>query len=276
MTGLMNNQFINQTLKVLKYTNLSIPFPEICDVTMQGDKRNMHFTLEGASGGIRIRDNFILQVMIFFGLIDAYVDIRYPELEGKSFLDKCRNLPIADDSGIMTRKIYRLLRILRNAAVHSRIAISVDEIDIHATARDSELHLRIVGLELIYAFVMLLLRESNMSDEYQTSLLRTYYDEILQAIILLRDKIDNDCQNISTSPRLKRGARYRVQNPVFQVDADTQSLRIKKYVINQHETKYADFDYIVNMNNLSFLIPNEILDESGKIALEELTKWTYK
>jgi hypothetical protein len=128
----MNIEFIEQTLKILKSTDLSIRFPEIYEVTMESDKRHMSMVLEGASGGLRIKDNFVLQAMIFFGLIDAHIDIHNPELEGKNFMDKYKKLSVADDSSIMAREIYRLLRILRNAAIHSRTAISLDEKNIEA------------------------------------------------------------------------------------------------------------------------------------------------
>ncbi len=271
----MNNEFIEQTLKILKYTDLSIRFPEIRNVTMEGDKRNMHMFLEGASGGLRIKDNFILQVMIFFGLIDAYIDLRNPDMEGDNFLEKYKKLSAANDSSIMIKEIFRLLRILRNAAIHSRTAISVDNNKIEATTNDSKLHLRIVGLELIYTFVMLLIQESNSSEEYKTSLLRTYFADIRQAIILLQDKFGSHFADISTVPRLKRGVRYRVLNPVYQVDSDSQSLLIKKQVLNGSEVEYADYEYVLKIDNTSYLIPNEILDGSGKIGLEDIKKWTY-
>lgn len=271
----MNNEFLEQTLKILKYTDLSVHFPEFVEVTMEGDKRRMSMALEGTSGGLHIKDNFVLQAMIFFGLIDAHIDLHNPELEGEHFADKYKKLSAANDSGIMIKEIYRLLRILRNAAIHSRTAISIDKKNIESTTKDSNLHLSIAGLELIYTFILLLIQESNSSDEHKTSLLRTYYDDIRQDIILLQDKFGNHFADISTGPRLKRVVRYRVQNPVFQVDSDTQSLCIKKHALKEHEAKHADYDYIVNINNSSFLIPNEILDESGKIGLKDIKKWTY-
>lgn len=65
----MNREFIEQTLRILEHTDLSIHFPEIYDVMMEDGKRRMHVVLEGGSGGLRIRDNFVLQAMIFFGLM---------------------------------------------------------------------------------------------------------------------------------------------------------------------------------------------------------------
>lgn len=273
----MNNEFIEQTLKILKYTDLPIRFPEIIEVRMANDKRNMHMVLEGASGGLRLKDNFVLQAMIFFGLMDAYIDLHSPELEGERFLDKYKKLAASNDSSIMAKEIYRLLRILRNAAIHSRTAISLDEKNIEATTTDdSKLYLSITGLELIYTFVLLLIQEDNSSDEYKTSLLRTYYDGIGQAIIFLKDKAGNHLTDISTAPRLKREVRYRVQNPVFQVDSDSQSLLIKKYTLNVSEATHRDYEYVVLMNNFSYLIPNEVLDESGKIGLKDINKWACK
>ncbi len=272
----MNSEFIEQTLRILKYTDLSIHFPEIYDVTMEDDKRHMHGVFEAASGGLRLKDNFVLQAMIFFGLIDAYIDIHNPELEGKNFTDKYKKLSIADDSSIMAREIYRLLRILRNAAIHSRTDISLDEKNIEATTDDSKLHISVSGLEFIYTFVLLLIQESNYSDEYKASLLRTYYDDIWQTIVLLEDKSGNHLADISAGPRLGRVVRYRVKNPVFQVDNDTQSLIIKKYALKASEAAHRDYEYIVNMNNSSYLIPNEVLDETGRIRLEDINKWACR
>ncbi len=272
----MNIEFIEQTLKILKYTDLSIHFPEICEVTMEGDKRHMSMVLDGASGGLRIKDNFVLQAMIFFGLIDAHIDIHNPELEGKNFTDKYKKLSVADDSSIMAREIYRLLRILRNAAIHSRTAISLDEKNIEATTDDSKLHLSVSGLELIYTFVLLLIQESNYSDEYKTCLLRTYYDDIRQAIVLLEDNSGIHFANISAGPHLRRVVRYRVKNPAFQVDNDTQSLIIKKYALKASEAAHRDYEYILDINNSSYLIPNEVLDVSGQIGLKDIKKWTWK
>ena len=271
----MNREFIEQTLRILEHIDLSIHFPEIYDVMMEDGKRRMYVVLEGGSGGLRIRDNFVLQSMIFFGLMDAHLDIRNPELEGNSFADKYKKLSDADDSGIMAREIYRLLRILRNAAIHSRTAISLDERNIEATTNDSKLNLRTSGLGLIYTFVLLLIQRNNYGDEYKTSLLRTYYDDIRQAIVLLEDKTGSHLADTSAGPRLKRIVRYRVQNAVFQEDGDNQILRIKKYTVKAPEAAARDYEYIVNMNNSCYLIPNEVLDETGRIKLEDIKKWTF-
>jgi len=271
----MNNEFIEQTLKILKYTDISIRFPEIRNVTLEGDKRTMHMFLEGSSGGLRIKDNFILQVMIFFGLIDAHIDLHNPDMEGAGFLTKYKKLSAGNDYSIMIKEIFRLLRILRNSAIHSRTAISVDNNKIEAATDDSKLHLRIAGLELIYTFVMLLIKESNSSEEHKTSLLRTYFDDIRKAIILLQDPLGNNFADISKAPRLKRGVRYRVQNPVYKIDGVSQTLLIKKHVLKDSEAEYADYEYVLKIDNTSYLIPNEILDGSGKIGLEDIKEWTY-
>lgn len=270
----MNNEFLEQTIKLLKYTDLTLRLPEIYDVKMEGDKRNMHIFLEGASGGLRIKDNFVLQVIIFFGLIDAHIDSHNMELEGKHFSDKYKNLSAADDSAIMIKEIYRLLTILRNAAIHTKTAISIENNNIAVTTdKGSKLHLGVSGLELIYTFILLVLQKSSASDEYKSCLLRTYYDDIRQSIVLLQDKSGSNLTDISKGARLKRGVRYRVQNPVFMISGNSQSLLITRHVLKDPESAYADYEYILDINGTSYLIPNEVLDETGKIRLEDLNKW---
>jgi hypothetical protein len=144
-----------------------------------------------------------------------------------------------------------------------------------ATTDDSRLHLNASGLELIYTFVLLLIQESNYSDEYKTGLLRTYYDDIRQAIVLLEDKSGIHFASISAGPRLRRVVRYRVKNPVFQVDNDTQSLIIKKYALKASEVAHRDYEYILDINNSFYLIPNEVLDETGRIGLIDIEKWAF-
>ncbi|MBI5846338.1 MAG: hypothetical protein HZB31_00015 [Nitrospirae bacterium] len=271
----MNNEFLKQTLKALEHTDMAIHFPEIREVIIEKDKREIHIALIASSGGFRLKDNILLQIMVFFTLLDAYVDLHSPHLEGKGFATKYKSLPIADDLNIMTKEIYRLLRILRNASIHSRTAITHNNTKIEAVSSDSRLELEIKGLDLIYTFVLLLLEGDHTIAAYKTALLRTYYDDIGQALISVQDTFGDRLTSVSAGPRLKRGVRYRLQNASFQMKESGRYITIKKEDIKGAEASWADYDYVFTISDVVFMIPNEILTEPSEILVADLSKWRY-
>lgn len=274
----MLNEFIQKTLDILKESDLPLRFSEIVDVELKNGKRTFHYISECSSGGTRIEDNLIFNIIIFFTLIDTFIDIKHPALEGESFAGKYRKILGSDDFTIMVREIYRILKILRNASIHSKNAIQLKDkkiiIDYKFKSTHFKLEITKLCLELIYTFVFILIEENKYCEMYRTNLLRTFYDDIRGNISFINDDLGSiNLEQISLSPRIKRGVRYRVRNPVFEVDKSNINIAIHQQKVKVSEEKERDYEYLIKIDENNYLIPNEILDNDGKIKLSELDKW---
>jgi hypothetical protein len=227
-------------------------------------------------GRASISENYILVVILFFSVLDGKVDMDFPHLEGKSYLKKYKELPKSNDDEIIHSQIFRILKALRNASIHSKTAFEVNSNILtcsYKTKKGTPINIEITttGLELVFTIVLQLL--SPIEDYRNQSLRRTYYDDIKSQTITFTDECESSgLLNITNEIRLKRGVRYHIKNPTFIVgNGSVQITRI--YHLDAETQLFQSCDYEIQIEGNQYIIPSEVLDSSNKVSLVELTNW---
>lgn len=267
----MIESFIKQTTKLLASTDIKIYKLSFRDVTINEDEIPS-VTFSGRSAlfsHLNLNHNLILQLMIFFGVLDAKIDTLHPELEDEPFNRKYNLLPQGDDSKIILKQLYRMLILLRNAAVHNKEAISFENNTIICKPGIKEFTLTKLGLEFIYSAVFQILNPLTANKEYNSGILRRYYDEIKTNVITFKDANGEGLSNISNEIRLQIAVRYEVKNPTYTFDEN--DLTILKPYDTGSENNGAD--YLIHFEGHEYIVPSEALSSSNKISKKNLNVW---
>ncbi|MBB6023147.1 hypothetical protein HNR77_004247 [Paenibacillus sp. JGP012] len=267
----MLESFIQQTTKFLKSSNVRIFKPEYRGVIIKEDgSPSVIFTHnEEMYRSSNLEDNLILQIMVFFGVLDATIDTLYPELEGEGFQKRYSLLPQDNDSNTIIAQIYRILILMRNAAVHNKEAVSIQNNIITFKSGIKELSITKIGLELLYSTVLLFIKPTSSNKEYNMGILRRYYDEIKSNISIFKDNNGEGIVEISDGIRLQVVVRYKVENSQYNVDKDLIT------ILNPHNTgsELYGSDYLIKFENRNISLPSEALDNEYKISRDELLIW---
>ncbi len=274
----MINDFIEKTIKLLQCSDIIIRIPENRKLEIEGVEKLLCIKTSEVYCQMELQENLIIHVMIFFTLLDTYIDIRYPNLEGESFAKKYCNLKVSNDMEVMIREIYRILKMFRNASIHSRNAICVRDdnviiVDYPFRGTNFKLEMSKSCLELIYTLIFLIIKDNKYPIIYIEGLMRTYYDDIKSSVTISDDFGTNNLTSISSGLRLKRIVRYEVENPTFTIDSNTQMITINKNQLCEWEQEHCSIDYKITVDGKCYLIPDETLEEGGVINISDLTSW---
>lgn len=277
----MINIFLKNTIDMLYRSDIRVHIPSFNKLELNVEKRTLFLEIEEFANQTRLEENLIFCSMIFFTLIDTKIDIEYPYLEGDSFRRKYLKLPGTNDEEIIIREIYRILKIIRNATIHSRNSIELKDdnniiIDYthRVRKRETKFHLSITkyGLELIYTLIILYLDDNNYCYAHKLGLLRTIYDDILLNTSKVSDDFgEQNLSRLSNGIRLKRNVRYLITNPDYIIDASKRIL-----IINRIKFQDYPVDYIIHNENNSYIIPDDILNKKGILEVDEMDKWNLE
>jgi len=136
------------------------------------------------------------------------------------------------------------------------------------------LNIDVKSLELVYSSVLILIDNRYKSQKYKDGLLRKYYDEIndnIKNLNSLNDDIGNTLAGISNEIRLKRIVRHKLINPKYTINKD--NITIEKY--NYDYPEYYSADYLIEHEVIKYLVPDEVLNNSGEISLDKLKDWIF-
>ncbi|MGG3801234.1 hypothetical protein [Metabacillus fastidiosus] len=278
----MIDKFIKQTIGLLKKSDIIIRPTVIRPVELNHEDNTQTVYMSGSDfyGGARLEDNFILQIMIMFSVMDALVDRKYPALGGESFHKKYKEMPDDTDEQIMFKEIYRLLKVLRNASIHSMNSVSLEadhSIVASYSYRETEFSLNISknGMELIYTFIFNLINPpiGKLTNNHISGIQRTLFDHINRSVVTFSDEFGSALRDISDGLRLKRIVRYYVQNPMFVIS--NESIKItSEYKLHSDLEEHYGIDYQIEVNDKIAVLPSEVLIDN-KIKLNNLEIW-YK
>lgn len=279
----MINTFIKQTIELLKQSDLSIRLTEIRPVEFSFDQDDTHTVYLYARDNfstVSLQDNFILQVMIMFSVLDALIDSKYPNLEGQSFYFKYKNLPDNTEEEIMNKEVYRIFKLLRNASIHSMSSVQFSKtntvhISYNFKSTNYLFEINKQGIELLYTFVFENLRPLNeVTVNHRIGIKRKLYDELLLHITNIQDEFGNMIMPISNNTlRIKRVVRYLVKNPKFILSGNDILKIQSEYRLNTLVEPYYGVDYLVNLNGKTYLIPQEVMT-NNQLHLSNLNDWT--
>lgn len=271
----MTNDFILSTINFLERTNLRVHLPGFREVELTEGKKNIKIELCSYLGQADIESNIILTTTIFFTLLDSYLDVKYPTLEGLSFAAKYRNLPSSNDYDVILKEIFRVLKIFRNATVHSKSAITRnnDRIIVAYNHNGRLFHLEIneMCVELIYTVILLIIEDNNYCPIHRIGMLRKYFNDIKANIFSISDEFGNqNLQNINNGVVLKWRVRYLLTNPEFSVDKENGIIKV-----NRFDYSYDSYsaDYLIDIEGIKYILPDEILDNNGEIIIQDIAQW---
>lgn len=267
----MIESFIKQTTEMLSSSNIRIHQPEIRNVIYQDDGVPMVSGSYGDHlfGRSNLADNLILQLMLFFGIIDAKIDTIYPALEDERFNKKYNALPQNNDFEVILKELYRMLILLRNASVHNKEALSIHNNEIVCTSGIKEFTLTRLGLEFIYTVVFLIINPLTTNQEYNLGILRRYYDEIITNVIVFKDANGEGLSDISNEIRLQFVVRYEIKNPTYSLDENTLTI-FKPYDTG---SKNYGTDYFIHIEGQDYVVPSEALNPLNNISKKDLQLW---
>jgi len=149
----MLSEFIKQTSQLIKQSDIQLHVPMIVKI---GDDNNL-FSFSDSFSSASLSQNFLLNVFMFFGMLDAYVDSKYPSLVGGSYAQKLQQLPNTNLSESVLKDVYRIYKVIRNASIHNAgsISSSEDRISIQYLFKSTQYEIEISnkGLELLHSIV---------------------------------------------------------------------------------------------------------------------------
>ncbi|MEC1720153.1 hypothetical protein [Schinkia azotoformans] len=275
----MIDDFIKQTVSFLERTDTRIHAPEIRTVRYEENTTSLLMSDSEVVylNRANISDNVLLGIMFFFSIIDAKVDLLHPELDGESFRQRYKRMTKKSDDEIILSQLFRILKLLRNASVHSKNSIVIKNNEITCSYSNMKTNFQLIitklGLELIYSLILELVKTTMSTSLYYSSIRRTYYDDIKANIKVFADDLgDSSLLELSNGIRLKRGVRYKITNSIFKIEKDYLIIE-KPYDLPEDEKLYRSCDYEVNYNGKNYLIPSEALDSNNKMDISHLCLW---
>lgn len=271
----MLQKFIDQTKDFLKRSDITIHELAVSEVEIGEDGKITHYLhLGDVFGKANISDNFLLHTMVFFTLADSQIDVNNPKLEGKNFSTRYRGLVAANDNDKIFKECYRILKIIRNSAIHSRSTLLMNDnvLSVNYTFKGTNFKLEIskLGLELIYTYLLGAYVPDKNPQEYKEAVARSIYDDICNEIMAIEDEFGKNLKMISGGLRIKR-RRYRLMNTLFQ--QNNEFLKIITKLKKGSNPENIPIDYLVQLNGLNLTLPEEILNSDKSIPLNDILKW---
>ncbi|WP_033580764.1 MULTISPECIES: hypothetical protein [Priestia] len=265
----MLETFIKQTITLLKESDIRFQRTKIIPVTFTHETGVKQVTLHMQStlgpSSPRLSDNLVLQVMMMFTLLDAVIDSKYPNLEGKSFRYRYSKLPFTNDEDLIFKETYRLMKMFRNASVHSMSAINFTEesVMINYEFKNTVFKLEVtkLGVELLFTYILEVFElQNDLTDNHILSLRRSLYDELISQIKSFSDDFQKPLQSIPANRlRLKRSIRYCVENPTYMMNNKGDIEITSPY---SADLPNRGVDYLVELKDKKALIPEEILKDN--------------
>lgn len=275
---MLNQDFIKQTLKLFEGSDVRLHFPEIMamEIGSRGVKKLKICFCDKIGGNTPIQGNIAFLIMLYFTIVDTYIDTIVPHLEGASFSRRYCGLNGHTDKQIILSQVYRMLKILRNSAIHSRNSLSINNeiITVSYRFRNTSFKLNIsqLGIELIGTVVIYLATKRLQPEAYTEALIRTFYEDIMKEMTGIEDEFGTSLEPISQEIKLKRGTRINIENP--GVVSNNVSIKFSVPGLHAMGQGSSNYDFLLSMDGVKYLIPAEVLDENGEIHREQLVHWS--
>lgn len=267
-----------QTLKLLEGSDIRLRFPEttVLELGNNGEKTIKMYLFDRMVVVTPLEGNIVFLVMLYFTVVDAYIDTINPLLEGESFSKRYRGLAGRNDKQIILSQVYRILKVLRNSATHSRNTIclhhGVVTVSYQFKGTQFKLSVSQSGFELIGTVVTYLATDQRQSEAYTEALIRTFYEDIRREVIVIEDEFGASLEPISRGVKLKRGRRIKVENPT--ISSNNVSIKFNVPSLHPAEQEFSNYDFPLSINGVNYLIPAEVLDQNGKIHRDQLIHWS--
>jgi hypothetical protein len=269
--------YISSCMGFLKSVSHDIQLVEIMDLELKPDNTGcIHMQIVDSIFAGRIKIPSLLEISIYFMVFDSYIESKNQSLEGLSFRQKYISLPQNTNLEKIIAQIYRILKVCRNAIVHSMSSIVNDGNCLlinyvnEKTGTNFRLKVSFKGIKIIKNFILnyLIYQKSRYSNLYKEYLFNSFYNDIIQEIYDFNDE-DNKLVNID-SRSICRFIRYNCCTIKFTVDDDMIVFNIPDGF--NDSIKYP-IDIYIEYGKIKYIIPIEITNSLKSIKISELYMW---
>jgi len=264
--------FIHHTLMMLEDAGMSIRYPEIRRVTLdEQGKSTMHRHVSLMHGKrVSIEQNPQMKFMMLFALLDFYVDATYPDMEGKGYREKYKNLPAQGDFNLILRQLFRVAKVIRNALVHNLSSFAIADGHVNVDYKRGKEHFSLkMSMEAFTDFhtaIVMYIKGDMGKGNYFLGIMRSIYANILAGITHFNDEFGSTLEQLSAGIRMKPCVRQVVLHPPYETSGGVLRFAIAERQIPAWE----GMDLYIVHNGEEFLIPREALDEDLSIAERDL------
>jgi len=275
----MLDTFIKQTRGLISSSDIKIHAPQIMPVEIREDGGRTHLVSlsDHRSRSAVLSENFMLNIFMFFGMLDAYVDSKYPELVGKSYAEKLRQMPNTSESESVLQEVFRIYKLIRNATIHNVGSIIIEQngnitIMYHFRNTEYELEISAKGLELLNSITYEFIAPFEpKSATYSAALRIGLLNDLRAEIKRFNDENNGLGPVVNGKYYLNKLRRYRPQPVKFSVESSRLTILNPCPVAPMEETD-TGVDYGIDLNGHLFLVPSEVLSNDS-ISLNQLSDW---
>lgn len=210
-------------------------------------------------------------------LLDAALDARHPEAEGKTGWQKYQALPRKTATEKVVAELFRMLRIVRAVAVHPHGHIEFEDgiIKLNGAIHHVALSLEItpVGLSLLESAVacFLSLDGQPYADAYVDALLLQYLADIVAEVKRFADE-DRILYQYKPPFFFNRHFRYDCDNPKTSVSGGRISFEVGPL---HRDTVRTPIDFYIIHDGVLHIVPVEALHDFS-LPLDELPRWRVR
>lgn len=211
--------FIHHTLMMLEDAGMSIRYPEIRRVTLdEQGKSTMHRHVSLMHGKrVSIEQNPQMKFMMLFALLDFYVDATYPDMEGKGYREKYKNLPAQGDFNLILRQLFRVAKVIRNALVHNLSSFAIADGHVNVDYKRGKEHFSLkMSMEAFTDFhtaIVMYIKGDMGKGNYFLGIMRSIYAKIQAGITHFNDEFGSTLEQLSAGIRMKPCVRQVVLHP---------------------------------------------------------------
>jgi hypothetical protein len=272
LTKKLMNVYIENRIRFLQTISCAKLLPEKDTLELKDDGKSiLHLSMMDYVSGIREIIPSFIEMNIFFMIFDQYLELLGYNFEGKPFQEKYLLLPKNTNLEKVIASIYRIFKLCRNASVHNinKIKENKNNIEIDYNLNKANILLSITkdGIKYLKEFILcfLMYYESEYSYAYKELLFNSFFNIILNEIILFNDK---------------NGKILKISNEEIDIQHRYECSTIKGILIDNtirfdYPEKYKDesIDIIFEFNGEKYITPNEILREKNRINIFDIKKW---
>lgn len=219
---------------------------------------------------VSIEQNPQMKFMMLFALLDFYVDATYPDMEGKGYREKYKNLPAQGDFNLILRQLFRVAKVIRNALVHNLSSFAIADGHVNVDYKRGKEHFSLkMSMEAFTDFhtaIVMYIKGDMGKGNYFLGIMRAIYANILAGITHFNDEFGSTLEQLSAGIRMKPCVRQVVLHPPYETSGGVLRFAIAERQIPAWE----GMDLYIVHNGEEFLIPREALDEDLSIAERDL------
>jgi len=267
------NYFTKSIIDFLASNNVYGSIPNIQNLEILSDgTKNIHLNMVDSFQAKKI--DALLMGNLCFMILDSYIDSSFPKMESKNFVKKYENLPKINNIEIMFSQLYRIMLLFRNALVHHISGINrktdVLEINFNHNNTDYEFSISYKGIEIIKDMIICYFsyEQKNYSYYYKEYLYYSFFDDILNEITTYND-IEGSIKKIK-SIKINRFERFNCNSINYKIEDNMILFDISQDFLKKNN---LPIDIHITIDEKSFIIPIEAIEEMNQINIEEVKKF---